>query len=146
MRIEDDVAFRRKHSNDKKSLSVKKPGFKTKGPTKSETARQISNVRFEKGKLSGKTPQPPKLSSYDFTGTPKDLVESLKGIQATVRWPKKTDKTDDSRDRSKWCDFHDDYGHLTEDCITLRRELAYLSSKGHLKDIVKDNVSSVKST
>ena len=30
MRIEDDATFRRKHSNDKKSLSVKKPEFKFK--------------------------------------------------------------------------------------------------------------------
>ena len=75
----------------------------------------------------------------------KDLFESLKGIQATVRSPKKTDKVDDSRDQLKWCDFHDDYGYLTEDCISLRTDLAYLSSKGHLKDIVKNNISPVKS-
>ena len=66
MRIEDDAAFRRKHSNDTMSLNIKKPDFKTKGTTKSETARQISNVRFEKGKPSGKTSQPPKLSSLVF--------------------------------------------------------------------------------
>jgi len=38
MRIEDDDAFHRKHSNDKKSHNVKNPNFKTKGATKSETA------------------------------------------------------------------------------------------------------------
>ena len=54
MRIEDND--RRKHSNDKRSLSVMKLDFKTKGTTKSETTRQISNVKFEKGKLSSKTP------------------------------------------------------------------------------------------
>ena len=75
MRTEDDVSFRRKRSNDKRSLSVKKSDFKIKGTIKSKTAQQFSNVRFEKGKSSSKTPQPPKLSSYDFAGTPKDLVE-----------------------------------------------------------------------
>lgn len=30
MRVEDDAAFRRKHSNDKKPLSVRKPDFKVK--------------------------------------------------------------------------------------------------------------------
>ena len=92
MRIEDDAAFRRKHSNDKKALSVKKPEIKTKGAVRSENPRQVSNVRFDKTKYKGKSSQPPKLSTYDFAGTPKDLVESLKSIQATVRWPKKSDR------------------------------------------------------
>jgi len=91
MRIEDDATFRRKHSNDKKSLSVKKPEFKTKGVVRSENPRQVSNVRFDKNRYKGKNYQPPKLLTYDFAGTPKDLVESLKNIQAIVRWPKKYD-------------------------------------------------------
>ena len=55
MCIEDDATFHRKHSNNKKSLNVKKPEFKTKGTNKSETTQQISNVRFEKGMSSCKT-------------------------------------------------------------------------------------------
>ena len=85
MRIEDDATFRHKHSSDKKALSVKKPEFKTKGTIIPENPRQISNVRFEKTKYKGKRSQPPTLSSYDFAGTPKDLVESLKSIHPTIR-------------------------------------------------------------
>ena len=36
MRIEDDAAFRRKHSQDKKTLSIEKPDFKTKGVNRVE--------------------------------------------------------------------------------------------------------------
>jgi hypothetical protein len=33
-------------------------------------------------------------------------------------------KTDPfKRDRSKFCEYHGDHGHLTEDCISLRREI-----------------------
>ena len=84
------------------------------------------------------------MSSYEFAETPKDLIESLKGIQEIVRWPKKTDKNDDSKDKSKWCDFHSSDGHTTEDCISLRKELAYLNFKGHLKDIVKNDVNDAR--
>lgn len=86
MRVEDDAAFRRKHSRDKKPLGVKKPKFKTKTVSKSEPSRQISNVRFEKKKTATTTkfPQYPKISSYGFKGTSKDLVEALKSIQATI--------------------------------------------------------------
>ena len=85
MRIEDDATFRHKHSSDKKSLSVKKPEFKTKGAVMPENPLQISNIRFEKTKYKGKTSQPPKLTSYDFADTPKDFVESLKSIHPTIR-------------------------------------------------------------
>jgi hypothetical protein len=27
------------------------------------------------------------------------------------------------RDRSKFCEYHSDHGHLTEDCVSLRREI-----------------------
>ena len=76
MRIKDDATFRCKHSNDKKSLSDKNPEFKTKEAVRSENPRQVSNVRFDKTKYKGKSFQPPKLSTYNFAGTPKDLVES----------------------------------------------------------------------
>ncbi|KAI3735279.1 hypothetical protein L6452_14772 [Arctium lappa] len=121
-----DVTFRRKHSNDKKLLSVKKPEFKARSTAKAEPSRQISNVRFDKKKVSTvvKFPQYPKISSYGFKGTSKDLVEALKTAQAAIRWPKKSDKANDKKDKTKWCDFHDDHGHTTDDCIALKKELA----------------------
>ena len=60
MRIEDDAVFRRKHSNDKKTLSVKKPEFRIKGAVRPKNPRQVSNVRFDKTKYKGKSSQPPK--------------------------------------------------------------------------------------
>ncbi|KAI3730092.1 hypothetical protein L6452_18768 [Arctium lappa] len=137
MRVEDDVAFRRKYSNDKKSLSVKKPEFKAKTTVKTEPSRQISSVRFDNKKVSTTTkfPQYPKISSYGFKGTFKDLVEALRTAQATIRWPRKSDKVDDKKDITKWCDFHDDHGHTTDDCIALKKEFAWHVLKGNLKSI-----------
>ena len=33
---------------------------------------------------------------------------------------------------------------MTEDCISLRKEIAYLNSKGHLKDIIKSSTTAMK--
>ena len=74
----------------------------------------------------------------------KDLVESLKNVQAIVQWPKKSDRQNDLKDQTKWCDFHGDHGHMTKDCINLRKEVAYLSPKVHMKDIVRSNVTITK--
>ena len=37
-----------------------------------------------------------------------------------------------TRDNTKYCEFHRDYGHLTDNCIQLRREIEYLIQRGYL--------------
>ncbi|XP_076919588.1 uncharacterized protein LOC143580462 [Bidens hawaiensis] len=35
-----------------------------------------------------------------------------------------------------WCAFHEDFGHQTDECISLRREIGYLLSKGHFIELL----------
>ncbi|KAJ9566427.1 hypothetical protein OSB04_002393 [Centaurea solstitialis] len=119
-----DAIFQRKHSNEKKVLSAQKHDFKPKRVNKVETSRQVSNVsnvRFNKG--SGKT-RYPELYTYNFAGTLKELVDSLRNIEANVRWPKKSDNPRKDKDHTKWCEFHGDHGHTTDEWTTLRKEVA----------------------
>ncbi|XP_035845286.1 uncharacterized protein LOC118491541 [Helianthus annuus] len=51
------------------------------------------------------------------------------------RWPRKSDKPAAIKDKSKWCAYHEDFGHLTDECIALRNEIGYLMSKGYLKEL-----------
>ncbi|KAD4180068.1 hypothetical protein E3N88_28659 [Mikania micrantha] len=51
-----------------------------------------------------------------------------------ARWPPK-DKKFAAKDKSKRCAFHEDFGHVTEECIALRKEISYLLSKCHLKEL-----------
>ncbi|KAI3715634.1 hypothetical protein L6452_22620 [Arctium lappa] len=94
MRVEDDSAFRHKHSNDMKALSVKKSDFKARSTSKVETSKKISNVRFDKKKnaSTNKFPQYPRISSYEFKGTYKEVFESLKNVQTNVKWPPKSEE------------------------------------------------------
>ncbi|XP_059437733.1 uncharacterized protein LOC132170676 [Corylus avellana] len=41
----------------------------------------------------------------------------------TFRWPSKLRGDPRKRDWTKFCEYHNDHGHLTEDCITLRQEI-----------------------
>ncbi|XP_074306040.1 uncharacterized protein LOC141641268 [Silene latifolia] len=54
-----------------------------------------------------------------------------------VRWPRKVENPNSKRDNSKWCEFHMDIEHTTDDCITLRKEVAYLLKFGYLKDLIR---------
>ena len=40
------------------------------------------------------------------------------------------------RDSTKYCEFHRDHGHRTDDCIQLRKEIEYLIRRGHLSRFV----------
>ncbi|KAJ9542559.1 hypothetical protein OSB04_029065 [Centaurea solstitialis] len=135
MRIEDDALFRRKYSVEKKSLSAQKHDFKHKRVNKIGNPRYESKTQSNKGTSKIRYPD---LSTYNFAGTSKELVDTLRKIHANVRWPKKSENPSKDRDQSKWCDFHNDHGHTTDECISLKKEVSYLKSKGHLKGILPD--------
>ena len=40
------------------------------------------------------------------------------------------------RDNTRYCDFHRDYGHRTDDCIQLRKEIEYLIRRGYLRRFI----------
>ncbi|XP_056687997.1 uncharacterized protein [Spinacia oleracea] len=60
-----------------------------------------------------------------------------------VQWPPKSSIPESKKDPSKWCDFHADIGHTTNDCVALRREVAYLLKNGYLKDVMSDKARGV---
>ena len=37
------------------------------------------------------------------------------------------------RDNTRYCEFHRDHGHRTDDCIRLRKEIEYLIGRGYLR-------------
>ncbi|XP_022851020.1 uncharacterized protein LOC111372837 [Olea europaea var. sylvestris] len=45
----------------------------------------------------------------------------------------------DIRDRSKYCDFHRDHGHTTEDCLALKRKIEALIKRGFLGSYVSND-------
>ena len=38
----------------------------------------------------------------------------------------------EKRDDTKYCEFHKDHGHRTDDYIQLKKEIEYLIRRGHL--------------
>ena len=49
-----------------------------------------------------------------------------------LRWPSQMKTDPKKRDLTKYCEFHRDHGHQTDDCIQLRKEIEYLIRCGHL--------------
>ena len=41
-----------------------------------------------------------------------------------------------TRDNTMYCEFHMDYGHRTDDCIQLRKEIKCLIRRGYLRRFI----------
>ncbi|XP_010445555.1 PREDICTED: uncharacterized protein LOC104728238 [Camelina sativa] len=78
----------------------------------------------------------PDISNLSIPHT--HLVGVLKEMGGTVRWPSKMKALENMCDTSKWCEFHNDQGHKTEDCISLRMEVNELLKKGYLREYLSD--------
>ena len=53
-----------------------------------------------------------------------------------LRWPTQMKSDPATRDNTKYCEFHRDYGHRTDNCIQLKREIEYLIQRGYLRRFI----------
>lgn len=61
------------------------------------------------------------------------------------RWPDRMNPaTANKRDRSKYCEFHRDYGHETDQCGHLKREIELLIQRGNLSQYVRGKDASAQ--
>ncbi|XP_022861618.1 uncharacterized protein LOC111381994 [Olea europaea var. sylvestris] len=53
-----------------------------------------------------------------------------------LKLPSRMKSPPDTRDRSKYCEFHRDHGHTTEDCHAVQREIEALIKRGFLNNYI----------
>ena len=88
------------------------------GPPQSERRRRYSPQRF--------TP---------LTASVSQVLHEVRNEQF-LRWPTQMKSDPATRDNTKCCEFHRDYGHRTDNCIQLKREIEYLIQRGYLRRFI----------
>ncbi|XP_057248019.1 uncharacterized protein LOC125492543 [Beta vulgaris subsp. vulgaris] len=147
MRLEEDdailntISTRRtpENPNDRKAFVPKKNNWRNHPYSCSNQVNNVTDIVDSAGN-DARTESPvfPDIDSYGFSVDVGGVVNALTKIGAPVRWLKKSDRPESQKDQTKWCQFHHDHGHKTEQCIALRREVAFMLNKGQLKDLLSD--------
>ncbi|XP_047169208.1 uncharacterized protein LOC124837789 [Vigna umbellata] len=91
---------------------------------------------FDNNDKSGELPRTFKFNHYTTINAPttKVLEESLNTELLTLQ-RKPSPKNADER---KSCHFHQNYGHTTEECLTLKNEIECLIQTRHLRRYIKE--------
>ncbi|KAL5831840.1 hypothetical protein ACOSQ4_017194 [Xanthoceras sorbifolium] len=79
-----------------------------------------------------------RVLEYNLSITPLEAVVALKNLGNVVKWPERMSNPAHKRDSTKWCDFHGDHGHKTEDYIIFKFEVVELLKRVHLKEHLTD--------
>ena len=65
--------------------------------------------------------------------------------ELSLKWPKPLTSSSRKRDLKKYCRFHKDHGHYTDECRDLKEQIEELILRGKLQKFVKkDHQSQLK--
>ncbi|KAK3032333.1 hypothetical protein RJ639_035384 [Escallonia herrerae] len=66
---------------------------------------------------------------------PSQILHKIKDNKA-LKWPDKMKSRPNKRNKDLWCYFHNDHGHTTDDCGSLKRAIEALIKRGQLRKFV----------
>ena len=132
-------AHKEKSGTDKRQgRSPKRQRDRERSPKKDRerSPKRRGNLRDRLG-----LPQPELRQQYSprrFTPLTAAVSQVLREVQHEqfLRWPSQMRSDPTKRDNTKYCEFHRDHGHRTDDCIQLRKEIEYLIRRGYLRRFV----------
>ncbi|XP_070020518.1 uncharacterized protein [Nicotiana sylvestris] len=88
--------------------------------------------------LQNERGMPPLLSAHNFCVSSSEIVYALVKLGMKVQWPQKMKSDPCARRSNILCEFHQEKGHKTEDCIGIRQEVVRMLNQGYLKELLND--------
>ncbi|GKA53672.1 hypothetical protein Tco_0746987 [Tanacetum coccineum] len=79
----------------------------------------------------------PKFNLSSLTKLPKEILASEP--QLNLQPPRPMQLPPKKENQDKYCDYHREKGHYTNDCFQLRRQLEMALEPGKLNHLIKDN-------
>ncbi|KAK3032161.1 hypothetical protein RJ639_034986 [Escallonia herrerae] len=111
-----------------------------RGEGKSEQKKRSREVTPPEGK-SAKRPQRDERHPKDtfnltpLNAKPSQILHEIEDSKA-LQWPDRMKSRPNKRNKDLWCHFHNDHGHTTDNCGSLKRAIEALIKRGHLRKFV----------
>ena len=128
----------RSGTDKRRGRSPKRQSDRERSPKKDgeRSSKRRGNLRDHLG--------PPQLerqrrySPQRFTPLIASVSQVLREVrnEQFLRWPTQMKSDPTTRDNTRYFEFHRDYGHCTDDCIQLRKEIEYLIRRGYLRRFI----------
>ncbi|XP_077252503.1 uncharacterized protein LOC143891885 [Tasmannia lanceolata] len=99
--------------------------FEEKNPTK--------QCRDDRASRRERTPQRREENYTPLNASRRHILAAIKG-EEFVRWPTRMISKGNKRDKSKYCRFHKDHGHDTDECWHLKEQIELLINRGYLEN------------
>ena len=128
----------RRGTAKRQGRSPKRQSDREKSPKKDgdRSPKRRGNLRDHLGPPQFKTRR--RYSPQRFTPLTASISQVLRKVrnEQFLRWPTQMKSDPTTRDNTKYCEFHRDYGHRTDECIQLKREIEYLIRRGYLRRFI----------
>ena len=125
-------------TNKRRGRSPKRQSVQERSPKKDEerSPKRRGNLRDRLGPPQSERRR--HYSSQRFTPLTASVSQVLREVrnEQFLRWPTQMKSDPTTRDNSKYCEFHRDYGHRKDDCIQLKKEIEYLIRRGYLRRFI----------
>ena len=122
----------------RRGRSPKRQGDQRKSPgtERERSPKRRGNLRDRLGPPQSRGRQ--RYLPQRFTPLTASVSQVLREVrnEQFLRWPIQMKSDPATRDNTKYCEFHRDYGHRKDNCIQLRREIEYLIQRGYLRRFI----------
>ncbi|KAK2996418.1 hypothetical protein RJ639_026444 [Escallonia herrerae] len=106
-------------------------------PEQKKRSREITPPEGKSAKRPKHDERRPK-DTFNLTplnAKPSQILHEIKDNKA-LQWPDRMKSRPNKRNKDLWCHFHNDHGHTTDNCGSLKRAIEALIKRGQLRKFV----------
>ncbi|KAG1365253.1 putative Retrotransposon gag protein [Cocos nucifera] len=126
-KLRDEETLRERLTGDREPNEVRPRSRTPSGSRRARTPRACREAR--------RSPPPKGFRDYVLLNAPRAQI--LTEVKDQLPRPERLRSPPNKRDRSKYCLYHRDHGHDTEECIQLQDEIEELIRKGRLGRFIR---------
>ncbi|XP_059663781.1 uncharacterized protein LOC132309494 [Cornus florida] len=135
MNAEDAMITRKGKEGEDKKSDKKKPTLTIRDEKETKYKKPMVNQNERASRYKNAE----RYTNYTPLNTPIDQVFLQIQNEPHLKWPPKLKSDPARRPHDKYCRFHKDHGHATEDCFDLKDQIETLIQRGHMRKIIVGN-------